>query len=153
MSNNDILRIIRYTFDFSDFQMIEIFKEGGLSVDRSQVSDWLKRDDDEDFITIYDKELAAFLNGFIVLKRGKKDDIVPVIEKNLNNNQILRKLKIALSLQDEDMLDMLANAQFKFSKHELSALFRKPGQPQYRDCKDQVLRNFLRGMQLTYRPD
>lgn len=153
MNNNDILRIIRYTFDFSDFQMIAIFKDGGLTVDRSQVSDWLKRDDDENFIPIYDKDLAAFLSGFIVMKRGKKDDAIPVPEKSLNNNQILRKIKIALSLQDDDMLNMLGKAQFRFSKHELSALFRKPEQPQYRDCKDQVLRNFLRGMQLTYRPD
>jgi uncharacterized protein YehS (DUF1456 family) len=41
---------------------------------------------------------------------------------------------------------------FRLSKHELSAFFRNPTQPQYRECKDQVLRNFLMGLQMKYRP-
>lgn len=153
MSNNDVLRSVRYTFDFSDFQMMDIFKKGGLEVTRAEVSDWLKRDDDEEFKPIYDKDLSAFLNGFIIEKRGKKEGVEPKIEKSLNNNAVLRKLKIALNLKDEDILGMLAKAYFRLGKHELSAFFRKPTQSQYRDCKDQVMRNFLKGMQLTYRPD
>jgi len=39
------------------------------------------------------------------------------------------------------------------SKHELSAIFRKPGQKQYRECKDQFLRNFLYGLQFKERPE
>ena len=101
---------------------------------------------------IYDKDLSAFLNGFIVFKRGKKEGQEIVNEKSLSNNQVLRKIKIALSLIDEDMLTMLKAAEFRLSKHELSAFFRNPTQSQYRDCKDQVLRNFLKGLQLTYRP-
>ena len=153
MSNNDILRSLRYTFDLNDFLMIEIFGMAGVEVDRPTVSNWLKKDDDEEFKPIYDKELAAFLNGFIVLKRGKKEGQKIVNEKSLSNNQVLRKLKIALSMIDEDMLNALKTAEFRLSKHELSAFFRNPSQSQYRDCKDQVLRNFLRGLQLTFRPN
>lgn len=153
MSNNDIFRSLRYTFDLNDFLMIEIFGMAGVEVDRSTVSSWLKKDDDEEFKPIYDKDLAAFLNGFIILKRGKKDGQDPVNEKSLSNNQVLRKLKIALNMIDEDMLNILKTAEFRLSKHELSAFFRNPSQSQYRDCKDQVLRNFLRGLQLTYRPN
>lgn len=153
MSNNDVLRSIRYTFDFSDPQMIDFFEKGGLEVSRAEVSEWLKRDDDEGFHPIYDKDLSAFLNGFIIAKRGKKEGEEPKIEKSLNNNIILRKLKIALNLKDEDILNMLAKAYFRLGKHELSAFFRKPTQSQYRDCKDQVMRNFLKGLQLTHRPE
>jgi uncharacterized protein YehS (DUF1456 family) len=100
---------------------------------------------------LYDIDLAAFLNGFITQKRGKKDGDIAKPEKSLNNNIILRKLKIALNLKDEDILDLLNLADFKFSRHELSALFRKPEQEQFRACKDQVLRNFLMGLQLKHR--
>ena len=61
------------------------------------------------------------------------------------------KLKIALNLKSEDVLEILQLAEFQLSKHELSAFFRKPGHKHYRDCKDQVLRNFLKGLQMKYR--
>ncbi|MDF2158419.1 DUF1456 family protein [Algoriphagus sp. CAU 1675] len=152
MSNNDILRTLRYTFDFNDFEMIDIFGLGGLEVTRPEVSDWLKKEEDPEFKPIYDKQLAVFLNGLIILKRGKKDDQIPQPEKSLNNNLILRKLKIALNLKEEDMLAIFANRNFRISRHELSAFFRKPSQPQYRECKDQILRNFLQGLQMKHRP-
>ena len=152
MTNNDVARSLRYTFDFNDFTVIEIIKSAGQTVDRELVANWLKRDDDPEFEEMYDKELATFLNGFIILKRGKKDGEVPVAEKRLNNNIIFRKLKIALNLKDEDILEILESADRKISKHELSAFFRKPGQAQFRPCKDQILRNFLKGLQEKYRP-
>lgn len=151
MQNNDILRRLRYTFQLTDTNMMEIFALGGCTANRETISNWLKKDDDPDFASIYDIDLASFLNGFIILKRGKKEDDVPKPEKSLNNNVILRKLKIALNLKDEDILNLLSLADFKFSRHELSALFRKPDQEQYRICKDQVLRNFLMGLQLKFR--
>jgi len=153
MNNNDILRSLRYTFDFGDDKMIALFEEGGHTTSRAEVSSWLKKEDDPDFKPIYDKELAAFLNGLIIDKRGKKDDQKPQPEKSLNNNTIFRKLKIALALKDEDILEILVLADFRFSKHELSALFRSPSQSQFRPCKDQVLRNFLRGLQLKLRSE
>ncbi|GMQ24663.1 DUF1456 family protein [Algoriphagus sp. oki45] len=154
MNNNDILRTLRYTFDLNDFVMIDIFSNGGLEVNRTQVSDWLKKEDDPEFKSLYDVDLAAFLNGFIVLKRGKKDDQpLPSPEKKLNNNLVLRKLKIALNLRDEDMLEIFGLRGFRISKHEISAFFRSPSQHQYRVCKDQILRNFLMGLQLKFRPE
>lgn len=153
MNNNDTLRSLRYTFDFSDDQMMSLFELGGRTATRAEVSDWLKKDDDPAFKPIYDKDLAQFLNGWIVKRRGKKDDSPPVIEKSLSNNGVLRKIRIALSLQDEDMLEILSKAGQHIGKHELSAFFRNPSQSQYRPCKDQVLRNFLRGLRLNHRPE
>ena len=151
MNNNDVLRKIRYTFDYTDEKMMSIFKSADVDVDRAQVSRWLKRDEDEDFEGIYDKSLASFLNGFINVRRGKKEGEQPKPEKTLNNNIILRKLKIALNLKDTDVLELLDLADFRFSKSELSALFRKPTHQHFRQCKDQVIRNFLHGMQIKYK--
>jgi uncharacterized protein YehS (DUF1456 family) len=150
MTNNDILRRIRYTFDFSDSKMIGIFVQAGHTVSRSQVSDWLKKEDNPTFLSLDDYQLAIFLNGLIIDKRGKKEGEQPVPEKQLNNNIIFRKLKIALNLKDEDILEMLALADMRISKHELSAFFRNPNQDQYRPCNDQILRNFLLGMQTKF---
>jgi uncharacterized protein YehS (DUF1456 family) len=151
MQNNDILRRLRYTFHLTDTNMMELFALGGCVANRETISNWLKKEDDSDFVSIYDIDLAAFLNGLIIQKRGKKEGENPKPEKSLNNNIILRKLKIALQLKDDDILHILNLADFKFSRHELSALFIKPDQEQYRLCKDQVLRNFLMGLQLSYR--
>ncbi|SEI87279.1 Uncharacterized conserved protein YehS, DUF1456 family [Cyclobacterium xiamenense] len=151
MQNNDILRSLRYTFDFGDDQMIRIFGLGGLETTRAEVSDWLKKDDDEAFNPLGDFKLAAFLNGLITYKRGAKEGAVPLPENRLTNNQILRKLKIALELTDEEQLKILELAGRIISKHELSAFYRKPEQKQYRLCKDQILRNFLQGMRQYYR--
>ena len=152
MTNNDILRRIRYVFDFNDTAMINIFAQADCEVTRGQISSWLKKDDDPDYKTCPDTQLAIFLNGLINFKRGKKDGPQPEPEKKLNNNIIFRKLKIALNLKEEDTLALLKLADLTISKHELSAFFRRPDHKHYRVCKDQVLRNFLKGLQLKYRP-
>ena len=152
MTNNDILRRLRYTFDLNDNQVIAIFALAGLEVTRAQISEWLKKDDDPDYKPIYDPQLAVFLTGFIIHKRGKKEGEEPKSEKKLNNNIVFRKLKIALSLKDEDITEILELVDFRMSKHELSAFFRNPTQNQYRPCKDQVLRNFIHGLQVRYHP-
>jgi len=151
MDNNDILRRTRYAFDLNDTKMMEIFSLGGIVASREEISNWLKKDIDPDYAALPGFQFAAFLNGLIIDKRGKKDGPQPIPEKQLNNNIILRKFKIALNLKDQDILELLTLADLQISKHELSAFFRKPGQSQYRECKDQVLRNFLKGMQLKYR--
>lgn len=151
MNNNDIIRKIRYIFDYNDSTMLKIFKSAEKEVSIEQLSNWLKKDEDENFEGIYDKDLASFLNGFINEKRGKKDGMQMKPEKTLTNNIILRKIKIALNFKDIDVLELLDLAGITFSKHELSAFFRKAGHKQYRMCKDQFLRNFLYGMELKYR--
>jgi uncharacterized protein YehS (DUF1456 family) len=151
MNSNDVLRRIRYTFNFDDTKMINIFELGGIQVTRAQISDWLKKEDDPDYQECSDVQLATFLNGLIVDKRGRKDGPQPEPETSLTNNIIFRKLKIALNLQADDVLRLIKKADFSMSKHELSAFFRKPDHKHYRKCKDQVLRYFLKGLQLEYR--
>jgi len=153
MTNNDILRRIRYVFDFDDSKMIAIFGLSDLEVTREQISDWLKQEVDPAFQECSDTQLAIFLNGLINDKRGKKEGAQPEPETHLTNNIIFRKLKIALNLKAEDVLSIMALANLRMSKHELSAFFRKPGHRNYRACQDQILRNFLSGLQIKFRPD
>ncbi len=153
MTNNDILRRIRYILDFEDSQMKAVFGLGGWDVSREQVCNWLKKDEDPDFLECTDIQTAIFLNGLIIEKRGAKEGGAPEPETGINNNIVFRKLRIALDLKAEDILGFLAKADMRISKHELSAFFRKPDNRHFRVCKDQVLRKFLKGVQMTYRPD
>ena len=153
MTNNDILRRVRYIFDFNDDKMITLFALADCKVTRAEISDWMKQEDDPDFKKLTDVQLATYLNGLINDKRGKREGPQPVPEKDLSNNAIFMKLKIALNLQAEDILEIMDLSDFRMSKHELSAFFRKPGHKHYRECKDQILRIFLKGLEMQYRKD
>ena len=147
MQNNDILRRLRFTFDLNDEKMLDIFALAEIYPRRDDVCNWLKKEDAADFETISDEKLASFLNGFISYNRGKKDGELPTPEKRLTNNLILRKLKIALNLQDEDMIEIFMLVGVRISKSELGAFFRKDSHPKFVLCKDQFMRNFLQGLQ------
>ena len=153
MTNNDILRRVRYIFDFNDDTMIALFALADCKVTRAQISDWMKQEDDPAYNKLTDVQLATYLNGLINDKRGKREGPQPVPDKDLTNNAIFMKLKIALNLQAEDILEIMDLSDFRMSKHELSAFFRKPGHKHYRECKDQILRIFLKGLQMQYRKD
>jgi uncharacterized protein YehS (DUF1456 family) len=151
MQANDILRRLRYILDLNDEQVVATFAEAQQKVTKTQVRAWLRKDEDPDFELCSDQLFASFLNGLISQKRGKQEGQPPPAEEKLNNNLVFRKLKIAFNLQATDILALLSSADQHISKHELSAFFRRPGHKHYRDCKDQILRNFLSGLQNQYR--
>jgi len=131
--------------------MIAIFRLAEKQVTRAEISNWLKKEEDTDFKKFHDVEMATFLNGFIISRRGKKEGDQPKPEKRLSNNIVFKKLKIALNLKSNEILEILESADFVMSEHELSSFFRKPTNSHYRECKDQILRNFLKGVQIKYR--
>lgn len=147
MTNNDILRRIRYLFNFTDSQMIELFKLAEHDVSKTDVANWLRKDEDPLLREISDRELAIFLNGLIIEKRGKREGPTPEPEDPLSNNMILRKLRIALDLKTDDILELFASIDKGIGKHELSAFFRRPDHRSYRPFLDQYLRNFLNALQ------
>ena len=147
MDNNEIIRRIRYLFNFSDIKMIALFKLADYDVDKEEVSNWLKKEDDPLVVEMTDRELAIFLNGLIIEKRGKREGPQPEPEDRLSNNMILKKLKIALNLKTDDILDLFALVDKKLSKHELSSFFRNSNHKSYMPCMDQYLRNFLNALQ------
>ncbi len=130
--------------------MMALFASANMTVSREQVSQWLKKDNDSDFVVCSDIELASFLNGFINEKRGKKEGPQAVAERRLTNNIILTKLKIALNLKAEELISLLDSVDFRLNKPELSAFSRKPDHKHYRECKDQVLRNLLQAIDKKY---
>ncbi|QFU76298.1 DUF1456 family protein [Halioglobus maricola] len=151
MTNNDVLRRLRYIFGFNDAKMIKIFANAGRDVKRGHIIAWTLKDVDPAFEECNDRMLATFLNGLIIEKRGKRDGPQPKPENQLSNNLILMKLKIALNMKSEDIIATMALADFALSAHELSSFLRRPGHRNYRECKDQVLRNFLMGLQVKRR--
>ncbi|MCB9256123.1 MAG: DUF1456 family protein [Chitinophagales bacterium] len=151
MNNNDVLRQIRYIFNFSDDQMMSIFKLADHEKSRAEISAFLKKEEEDDYLEIQDCDLALFLDGLIISKRGRSENYTKDSKQILNNNIIFRKLKIALNYKDIDILEVFDLADLRISKHEISAFFRNPKQSQYRECKDQFLRNFLFGLKKKIR--
>ncbi len=151
MTNNDILRRLRYIFQLSDSKMLNTIDLADGSTSKEELMAWFKKEDEGGYKSCDDTSFATFLNGLIISHRGKRDGPQPTPEKKLTNNMIFVKLKIALNLKSDDIIEILRLADFELSPHELSAFFRKPGNKHYRECKDQILRNFLMGLQIKLR--
>ncbi|GIU18452.1 DUF1456 family protein [Shewanella colwelliana] len=152
MINNDILRRIRFVFDYKNAKMIKIFAKVKHEMELDTLLDLLKKEAEEGYKPCNDKTLCLFLDGLIIEKRGLKEGAeIPEPVSQLNNNLIFKKLRVALELREDDILSALALADFNMSKSELGALFRKPGHKHFKECGDQVLRNFLTGLSIQHR--
>lgn len=147
MTHNDVLRRLRYALHLNNDQLLKLSALGGRPATLPQLDSWLRQEDEPGYAACRDADLAAFLDGLITDKRGPRPEggVVPPAER-LTNNLILKKLRIALSYQEEDMLGALALGGQPVSKAELTALFRKPGQKNFQPCGDQILRAFLTGV-------
>ena len=153
MINNDVLRSIRYALDLGDAKVVEIIKLAGQDIVQSDLGNFLKKEDDEGFVECDDEVMLSFLDGLIIHKRGKMESSPESNKKpeRLTNNTILKKLRVAFELKEEDMHKVLELSGFSVSKPELSALFRMKGHKNYRACGDQLLRNFLKGLTIRHR--
>lgn len=167
MNNNDILIRLRYALDIKNTTMVEIFKLGGVEVTKEEVLMLLKKSNDnyhdeaenEGSKKCTNNMLDSFLNGLIIFKRGQQDPKPgqperPTLSiKNYEsvNNILLKKVKIALALTTEDMLEILEEAGVVITKGELGAVLRKEGHKNYKECLDRYARNFLKGLVLRYR--
>jgi len=170
MNNIDRLIRLRYALDIKDTDVVEIFKLGGILITKEEVKELFARkkeyceDDDNDCEGI-DKDnfnsnsFDSFLNGLIIFKRGKQDSSKEEVERpevllkdnEGMNNIMLKKVKIALSLTSDDIIDILAEVGISLTKGELGAIFRKEGHKNYRECGDKYARNFLKGLAMRYR--
>jgi uncharacterized protein YehS (DUF1456 family) len=156
---NSILRRLRFALSLDDSATISIFKLVDYKMEEEYLHGMMKKDEESGFIPCRDKILALFLDGLIIKRRGKQENPnakpVEVIagSRRITNNDILRKIRIAMNYREDDMLAILRLAEFNVGKSELTALFRKSDHRSYRACQDQLLRNFLQGMVLKYRPE
>jgi uncharacterized protein YehS (DUF1456 family) len=158
MNNNDILRRLRYALNITDIKVIELFKLADYEIGKSELESAFKKEEDPGYVECDDHLLGLFLEGLVASRRGKRDKAeegssrpVPRDETRLSNNDILKRIRVALELKDEDIISIMGLAGTEISKSELNALFRKRGHPNYRPCGDQFLRNFLVGLTTKYR--
>lgn len=147
MLNNDVMRSLRYILNVSDAKIAEITRLTGCEIPDEEAVAYLKKEDEEGYKPCGDRIMAHFLDGLVIYKRGKDESRpAPAIELPMTNNIVLKKLRVAFELKEEDMHAILKSVDFPVSKPELNALFRKVGHSNYRPCGDQLLRNFLKGL-------
>ncbi|TRY32058.1 DUF1456 family protein [Aliiglaciecola sp. M165] len=156
MNHNDVLRRLRFALSLDDTATINIFALADYSMEQDYLSTLMKKEQEPGFLPCRDKILSLFLDGLIINKRGKQEGVEPVVLKGserLSNNDIMRKIRIAMQYRDDDIINLLKSVNFRMSKGELSALFRKPDHRNFKECGDQVVRNLLKGMVAKYRPE
>lgn len=149
MANNDILRSIRDALNLDDATMIQIFREAGREVGQSAITAFLKTEDQDDYIPCSNPIMGFFLDGLIIHYRGQQEGRPASAEKpaaELTNNAILKKLRIALDLKEDDLIGIFKLTGITIAKHEMTALFRKQGHKHYKECNDQFLSAFLKGL-------
>lgn len=147
MINNNVLRSVRYMLSINDAKMVEIIKLDNVDVEISAMATYVLKEGEPGFAKCPGEVMAHFLNGLVFFKRGKGDTLpAPEIELPITNNLVLKKLRVAFELKDTDLHQIFSAVDFRISKSELSALFRKVGTKNYRPCGDQMLRYFLKGL-------
>ena len=154
MNNNDILRRLRYALELPDEELVRLFGLGGEVVTKLQAKNFMKEEGDPGAKYCTDPIFTCFLDGLILDRRGPPPAgrSAPPAVRQLSNNDKLKKIRIALNLQEDAMLSILKAGGHPLSRGELSALFRKPSHKHYRECGDQVLRKFLSGLTQRLRP-
>jgi uncharacterized protein YehS (DUF1456 family) len=147
MINNDVLRTIRYILDIGDDSLAAIGRLGGAQVTSAEVTAFLKHETEPGYQPCSDRVMSSFLDGLIIQRRGNKDSAERrPVDAFLSNNIVMKKLRVAFELKEDDLAAMMAAAGFTVSRPELSALFRNPSHRNYRPCGDQFLRNFLKSL-------
>jgi len=152
MNNNELLRSIREALELDDATMIKIFKDAGREFGVSAISAFVKSEDEDNYIPCSNPVMAFFLDGLIIHNRGRQEGSLPSAAKpvaELGNNAILKKLRIALDLKEEDLVRIFQIGGAALTKHEITALFRKQGHKHYKECDDQLLRSFMKGVALS----
>ena len=137
MDNNEILTILRKAVAPGDEELTAICQLAGYDPAKAGSEHH-----------VGSQVLRAFLEGLILRERGPRaDNKPPMLDGGaLTNNDILKKLRIALNLQEIDMQLVFEEGGATLSASEVNSLFRKPGNKHFRPCSDDVLRQFLAGL-------
>ncbi|HEY2451262.1 MAG TPA: DUF1456 family protein [Scandinavium sp.] len=153
MISNDIIRSLRYILKTNNAGLVRLWALAEAVATPELIDGWVRKEDDAGFQRCPDIMLSLLLNGLIYDKRGK-DESAPalVIERRMTNNMVLKKLRIAFSLKTDDILAILTEQQFRVSMPEITAMMRAPDHKNYRECGDQFLRYFLRGLTVRFNP-
>lgn len=172
MDNNDLLRRLRYALRCDDSETSRLIQLGDGKATTAQAARWRAKEDSEDYLPCSSAVVESFLSGLIIDKRGPREEKAPSpwpdrskfaqqdqaakprVEQpdgsgntnQIDNNRVLKQLRIALALRSEDVHQILVSGGSAMSTSEAGALFRKPDARNYRQCGDQVLRQFIAGL-------
>ena len=150
MENNYILKKMMEALSLTKVDVLKSYKLVDKKITQEDVDDILTDKTDEKFVLLSDEGLELFLNGFIAYKRGPSDKKGKSKKVEFSNNLILKKLKIALNLKDEDLIAIFANDGLEITKSQLTAYCRREGHQNYRKCSDALLKRFLNGCKTLY---
>ena len=142
MTNNDLLRLISVSFDMDNKKLLSVFALGGLEISTAELESILSQDQSK-VREFPDIEFSSFLNGLITFKRGPSDKGVAKPDDKLTYNMIFKKIKIAMGLHNEDIIQILASVGIDLPEFELSAYLRRENHKNYRPIRAQLLRNFI----------
>ena len=151
MRTNDIFRKITQSLAFDTAQIQALFAPANIDLSDKEVANLLKTDYQPGFEAMPEYILITFLNNLIDQERGKKADAeVEVIEKHakISNNDVLKKLRIAFVLHEQDLRDALKLVTIELTKSDLAAIFRKAGHEHYKACDDELVLDFIDGIGL-----
>jgi uncharacterized protein YehS (DUF1456 family) len=154
MISNDILIRLRYALNITDLKLVELFKLAGKPMTVEELRPLFLKENENGYRECDGPTLGAFLEGFVTSRRGRKEGAPatkPSWSTNPSNNDVLKAIRIALELREEDIVSIMKLANVEASKAEINALFRKKGHENFRSCGDQFLRNFLAGLTKKYR--
>ncbi len=151
INTNEILFRIKKALNLSDAEMLQAYALESYPMEASHLASLLVRRFDKAFTLCSYEELGVFLDGLITLKRGSSPQKPAEDEAlELNNNLILKKLRIALNLKEAETEIIFGLADVELSKQQLSSLFRKEGHKNFRVCSDELLLAFLDGLDEFY---
>ena len=176
MESNDLNRRVRYALMLDDADVVRMLALAGYTAyaGLDDVKGWRLKELDADYRLCPPSALHAMLDGLIIDRRGVRQEAsVPVAkastqkagasgidlpekgatpagsgtaDRPLDNNDVLKQLRIALSLKADEVHALIAAGGGTLGKSEVNALFRKPSARNYRRCGGQVLRWFLAGL-------
>lgn len=154
MRTNDIFRKIVHSFLLDTPQIQALFAPSDIELSDKDVANLLKTDYQPGFEAMPEYILIVFLNNLIDQERGKKADAVAAqVAKHakISNNDVLKKLRVAFVLHEQDLRDALKLVTIELTKSDLAALFRKAGHEHYKVCDDELVLDFIEGIGLLLR--
>ncbi|EGG93458.1 hypothetical protein IMCC1989_1179 [gamma proteobacterium IMCC1989] len=150
MKNNEIIRRLRFVLKVNDSVLAECFRLAGCKLPIAKINNFLLSEKAKEYCDCPNKNFIQFLDGLIVHLRGPSPNGLPD-PVEIDNNVILKKVRIALTLESRDLDNIFMLADCEMSAHEISALFRKPNNKHFVECSDELLENFFGGLSLYIR--
>lgn len=147
MYPNLVLKRVSALSNFTSRQIVNVFKKANKKITSAEVEQWLEEEGESNYKSLSKENLSIFLNGLIIHHRGSREDgFVPIPDPNLDNNMIFKKLKIAYEIQTDEISPMFRFINRRITKNEVTSFLRGSNHPQYREMKDQYLRNFINAL-------